>query len=166
MRTLIEYNQQKCYLIISDEAMTIKSIHDWKSKRSLINWKNKMIKAVAVAAYAVINLNEYISTNNSSVFTSMIINLNLKYICINEVIIYDQSIAVAILYFIIDEYQNMFIDQKITINISENQWMFINLKSNVMIKPFKIYSLDQKDRKIVNITFNKLHAQDKMHYII
>ena len=44
--------------------------------------------------------------------------------------------------------------------------MFINLKSDVTIKSFKIYSFDQKDKEIVNITFDKLHAQDKMHYII
>ena len=43
--------------------------------------------------------------------------------------------------------------------------MLINLKSGAMIKSFKIYSFDQKDKKIVNITFDKLHAQDKMHYI-
>ena len=59
----------------------------------------------------------------------------------------------------------MFIDQEITIDISENQKMLINLKSDVTIKLFKIYLFDQKDKKIVNITFDKLHAQNKMHYI-
>ena len=71
-----------------------------------------MIKAVAIAVYVVINLNAQIS---------MIIDFSLKYICVNEVIIYDQSIAIVILHFIINEYQNLFIDQKITVDISENQ---------------------------------------------
>ena len=125
-----------------------------------------MIKTAAVVTYAVISLNKHILMNNSPVSISMIIDLSLKYICVNEVIIYNQSIAVAIIHFIVDEYQNLFIDQKTTIDISKNQWMFINLKSDVTIKSFKIYSLDQKDKKIVDITFDKLHTQDKMHYII
>ena len=79
-----------------------------------------MIKAIAVVVYAVTNLNAQISMNNSSVFISMIIDFNLKYICVNEVIIYDESIAVVIIHFIINEYQNLFIDQEITIDISKN----------------------------------------------
>ena len=60
-----------------------------------------MIKAVAIIVYAVTNLNAQ---------TSMIIDLNLKYICVNKVMIYNQSIAIAIIHFIIDEYQNLFIN--------------------------------------------------------
>ena len=48
-----------------------------------------MIKAVAIIVYAVINLSAQILMNNSSVFISMIIDFNLKYICVNEVIIYN-----------------------------------------------------------------------------
>ena len=80
-----------------------------------------MIKATAIVVYTVINLSAQTSMNNSSVFISMIIDFNLKYICVNEVIIYDESIAVAIIHFIINEYQNLFIDQEITVDISKNQ---------------------------------------------
>ena len=70
-----------------------------------------MIKAVAIAVYVMINLNAQIS---------MIIDSSLKYICVNEITIYDQSIAIVIIHFIIDEYQDLFINQKITVDISKN----------------------------------------------
>ena len=44
--------------------------------------------------------------------------------------------------------------------------MFINLKAKIIFKSIKIYSLKQKNRKIIDIIFNKLHSQNKMHYII
>ena len=48
-----------------------------------------MIKTIAIIVYIVINLNAQTSMNNSFIFISMIIDFNLKYICINKVIIYD-----------------------------------------------------------------------------
>ena len=44
--------------------------------------------------------------------------------------------------------------------------MFISLKSNVMIKFSKIYSLDHKNHKIIDVTFNKLYQQNKLRFFI
>ena len=41
--------------------------------------------------------------------------------------------------------------------------MFINLKSNVIPKSNKIYSLKFKDKTVLDDTFDKLHAQEKLH---
>ena len=40
--------------------------------------------------------------------------------------------------------------------------MSISLKPNVVIKSVKIYSVKQKDKKIIDVTFDKLHQQGKM----
>ena len=43
--------------------------------------------------------------------------------------------------------------------------MSIEIKWNVKIKTTKMYSLNFVDKKFVNETFNKLHAQKRMKYI-
>ena len=43
--------------------------------------------------------------------------------------------------------------------------MFINFKIDVKIKLIKIYSLNHKNKKIVNNIFDKLHEQNKIKYI-
>ena len=43
--------------------------------------------------------------------------------------------------------------------------MSIEIKSNVKIKAAKMYSLNFVNRKLVNETFDKLHAQKRMKYV-
>ena len=40
--------------------------------------------------------------------------------------------------------------------------MSIFIKSNVSIKAARVYSLNQRDREIINETFDKMHDQNKM----
>ena len=49
--------------------------------------------------------------------------------------------------------------------ISKNEWMLIELKSDVKIEITKMYSFDFANKKFVNKVFNKLHAQNRMKYI-
>ena len=41
--------------------------------------------------------------------------------------------------------------------------MFINLKSNIVFKINKIYSLNIKNRKFIDVTFDKFYKQKKLH---
>ena len=40
--------------------------------------------------------------------------------------------------------------------------MFILLKLKIIIKLSRIYSINQKNRNVINFTFDKFHIQDKM----
>ena len=40
--------------------------------------------------------------------------------------------------------------------------MFISLKSDVTLKFFRVYLVNQKDKDVIDKTFNKLHDQGKM----
>ena len=40
--------------------------------------------------------------------------------------------------------------------------MFISLKSNIAFKSVKIYSIRQKNKKIIDVIFDKLHEQKKI----
>ena len=42
--------------------------------------------------------------------------------------------------------------------------MSINLKKDAISKSYKIYSIEQKNREVINEIFNKLQAQEKLHY--
>ena len=44
--------------------------------------------------------------------------------------------------------------------------MSINFKSKAMSKINKIYSLKVKNRTVIDVTFNKLHEQSKLHWIV
>ena len=43
--------------------------------------------------------------------------------------------------------------------------MLINLKSKTKFKSIKIYSLKQRNQKIIDKIFDKLYVQNKMYYI-
>ena len=65
----------------------------------------------------------------------------------------------------INEYQNLFVDKKNYNKYIKKKKMFINFKLKVKVKLIKIYLLKQRDRKIINKIFDKLHAQNKIHFI-
>jgi hypothetical protein len=51
------------------------------------------------------------------------------------------------------------------INVSENEWMSITLKSEFKIETIKVYSMRLKKRELIDEIFDKLHHQNKMHWI-
>ena len=49
-------------------------------------------------------------------------------------------------------------------NISKNDWMSINILSDAKISFAKIYSVESKNKKLIDEMFDKLHAQERMKY--
>ena len=50
------------------------------------------------------------------------------------------------------------------INISSKKWMSINLKQNAKIAVIRVYSIESKEKEIIDQEFDKLHAQKRMQY--
>ena len=67
---------------------------------------------------------------------------------------------------LVNNYQNIFRDSDSTVDISENEWMSINLKFEAVSKFNKVYSLEVKNRNFIDAIFDKLHQQDKLHWTI
>ena len=44
--------------------------------------------------------------------------------------------------------------------------MSIFIKSNASIKAARVYFFDQRDREVINETFNKMHDQNKMKWLL
>ena len=66
---------------------------------------------------------------------------------------------------VIANYSNLWNDNEFIVRISFEKWMLIEIKSNVKIETIKMYSLNFVDKKLINNTFDKLHAQKRMKYI-
>ena len=54
-------------------------------------------------------------------------------------------------------------DEKV-INISSKRWMSIDLKQNAKIAVTRVYSIELKEKEIIDQKFDKLHAQKRMQY--
>ena len=147
LKSIMKYNQQKCYQITMNEAFKV--VCDWMFKRFIKNsWKIKIIKVVAiitiVCAITIDNSSFKIDDNSSFrinnfsaidlsslnidifVNVSMIIDIfqidsTLKHICFNDVIVYDSSNAIDSIVVLMKKYQNLFVDKNITMNISKKK---------------------------------------------
>ena len=174
---LIKYNQQRCYNFILN--IDFLAIDDWKiTKQHQCNWKNKLKIIVIIVAYVIFFIIDITTSNinfilltifiNANVFAINIkvsiifIDLTLKYILFNNVIVYNESNVIIRITKIINVFFTIWSDQKIIVDIFENQWMSITLKSNVKFKSIKIYSINIKDREIINIIFDKMHIDNKI----
>ena len=174
---IIEYNQIECYLIMSKESY--KAINDWMNDRS---WKKQLIInfVIFVATYVILNIvshvsHESITSSNEFdasfasntqfvVFIMSQIDFNLKHVLFNDVIVYE--IEMFELINLMNNYQNIFRDFDFTVNIFENEWIFINFKFETVFKFNKIYFLKIKNRNFIDAIFDKLHQQNKLHWTI
>ena len=133
-----------------------------------------MIDVVTVfAAVATDNMKKFFA--EISIFSLFIVNsstivFSSKMILSNEMIIYDFNNIETMqsLRQIVEFFFNLWNDiEFVTMKI--NNWMKILFKFNWKIKvseKTKIYSLDQKNRNLMNDTFHQLHRNDKLSWII
>ena len=176
---IIEYNQVECYLIMSEESY--KTISDWMNDRS---WKKQLIVSFVTfaAAYVILDsisfvtsshelvtsLNEsvvsFTSSTQLAVFTVSQIDFNLKHVLSSDVTMYEAEMFE--LASLVNNYQNIFRDSDSIVDISENEWMSVNFKSEAVSKLNKMYSLEVKNRSFIDATFDKLHQQSKLHWTV
>ena len=182
--TLIKYNQQKYYNLTSN--VDFLTIDEWKiTKQHQRDWKEKLSMIVAAVVY-VISLIIEVIFDKINIITSFVlstmtnchfsqinikffivfINSTLKHVLFNDVIVYDKSNVTNQIIEMINVFSIIWNDQKIIVDISENQWMSITFKSNAELKSIKMYLINVKNRKIIDVIFDKMHKNDKMTWII
>ena len=93
------------------------------------------------------------------------IDPSLEHVLPNGVTIYgkDQE-AFRVLSTVVTDFEDVFMDTGSTIDIPEEQWMPIPLKPDAKAKSSKVYPLGQKDREVVDATFDKLQQQGKLRF--
>ena len=85
-------------------------------------------------------------------------------ILLNEITVYETSNVTATLKTVVEKYFTLWTDDEKIINISSKKWMSIDLKQNAKIATAKVYPLGSKEKEIIDLKFDKLHAQNKMQY--
>ena len=85
----------------------------------------------------------------------------------NDITVHDSSHnAFQQLCKLIEKYSSLWTDQEFA-NLSKNNWMRLSLKTDWKAKikeKAKIYSLEQRDKALVDETFNKLHTQKRLNW--
>ncbi len=84
----------------------------------------------------------------------------------NEIIVYEIFKIRKQLFDIVETYSLWDKIDNIVMNILENEWISIILKSEIKIEEIEVYSMKSKKRELINEIFNKLHDQKKMHWTI
>ena len=84
---------------------------------------------------------------------------------LNGVTVYGDHDAATALADLVSDFKDMFTDLGKTVDVPEEQWMPIRLKAGAQPKASRVYPLGQKDRQVVDETFNKLYAQGKLCFI-
>ena len=85
-------------------------------------------------------------------------------ILLNEITVYETSDVTATLKTVIEKYFILWTDDEKIIDISSKRWMFIDLKQNAKIATAKVYFLESREKEIIDLKFDKLHAQNRMQY--
>jgi hypothetical protein len=84
---------------------------------------------------------------------------SMKEIFVDEITIYETSKIRQRLFITINEFKSSLWDkiENIMMNVFENEWMSITLKSDVKIETTKVYSMNSSEKDLIDETFNKLH---------
>ena len=106
------------------------------------------------------------NSSNSSIIIVFTINIDQKYITSIDIIVYDIKFFVVVLTEMIEFYFNFRTKYDFIVNLLSNEWMFINLQSNVIVQSFKIYSINQANKNFIDKKFDKLQIQNKLKFII
>ncbi len=123
-----------------------------------VSWFSRILKT-AIIVYTII------STVSSSIleYSHALIFKSQDVIFINDVIIHNFiSDAVICFFKIINEYSDLWKSDEF-VKLLMNQWMRISLRfdwETKISKKVKIYSLNLKDKKLVDQTFDDLHQKN------
>ena len=85
-------------------------------------------------------------------------------ILLNDIIVYDTRNEQDILTRIFEFYFEIWKDSDTFVKISSNQWMTISIKSNAKIAVVKIYSVNFKNRALIDDLFDRMHRQRRMNW--
>ena len=183
LNRMIELNFANVFLIqINDDNDVAElTIRKFTSEHK-INWFKKIIAAAYAIIVVLVNNNLFHDEQSSIIVVFSVVNiliLNMFFIAFavvstaskiifnNDIIIHQfSSVVVQIFTYLIQKYFDLWKNNEFA-ELSKKHWMKIFLKSDWEKRIFdktKIYSLDTKNRELINDTFDKLHDVDKLNW--
>ena len=155
--TVVEYAVDGCYQVSYKLANL--ATCGWRTSGKPISSTGEAGKSASKLAYWSLH-----SDINTATSPATVVDPTLEHVLPNGVTVYGNEEVYKVLSSVVAEYEDVFTDSGATINIPEEQWMPIPLKPDAKAKPSKVYPLDQKDREIVDATFDKLQQQGKLRF--
>ena len=162
--SVVEYTHHGCYMTLPAEAHLATS--GWKTGRSIRSLITKGAALMATAYATSVSSSGTIGVDTTtSIKPTSVIAPDMEMKLFNGVTVYGHIGMNQPLSDLVTEYQDVFIDQGTTVDIPEEEWMPINLKSGVVPKPpAKVYPVGQRDKECIDTTFDKLQEQGKLKF--
>lgn len=172
--TLFEYEQDGAFMAAPADAPL--------AAGNLKSWKSNLAKGLLVAAAAFTGLAQNPVPGNSvpgiaapgnAVPENTVpmagtagtqIDLKLEHVMPNGITVYGTPEVATQIASVADEFPEIWEDQGNTVDIPEEEWMPIPLKPDAAAKPSRVYPVSQKDKDVIDETFDKLHTQGKMEW--
>ena len=159
--SIVEFEQEGAYMVSPENApLAAGNTSTWKRAPS---WKSKLAKgAMLAAAAAYTAVTQPMSQKASTGTATVAIDPALEHVLPNGITIYGTPNVAASIAAVASEYPEIWTDQGTTVDIPEEEWMPIPLKPGVTPKPARVYPVNQRDKQLIDETFDKLHQQGKM----
>ena len=161
LESVIEYQQDGAYLAIPDHSYLASG--GWLSTNTR-SWKRKLARGIVglAAAYSVLTSSTAPADSTGRTATELQIDPKQEHVLANGVTVYGPPSQTLQLASIVNSFPEIWQDQGQTVDIDKLEWMPINLKPGAVPKPARPYPVSQKDKEVIDETFDKLHAQGKI----
>ena len=176
LNTLNEYEKDGCYL--TDSKIRHLTAESWIKKAlklnvtTLIVFENAVTDMTKTALSTTIT-SSFVSSVPTLSFASPIDmsailkqpNLHQKYTIFSDITIYGTDFTVKTITVVAENFFSLWQNDDFTIRLPPKKWMFINLQPNAKITSFKVYSLKQANKNLIDQQFDELQRQSKLKFI-
>ena len=148
LEMLCDYNEKKCYLTSSKNAhlatdqwitTNVRSVTRVFFEESIIEIQNKDKDFIKIKTLT-------------------------KFILNNKITIYDVKKNQIVLAQITESYFDIWKNNDTSIKITSDQWMTIFIKSDAKMTVVKVYSIDFKNKALIDNFFDRMHEQNRMKW--
>ena len=166
---LRDFEKENYYNVLSnDRHLTAVFFRNWT--KTFRNVAIMSFVEVFVDFTTIVANNAFNSTMQTQVFSTISLMTNstddksLKIVMFNEITIFDHFFVYNILSIVAEIYFEIWRNTNDIVDVSKKKWISISTISNVKSNANKIYSLNSKNRKVVDKEFDRHHNNDKMSW--
>ena len=173
--TLNEYEEDDCYL--ADSKVRHLTAESWTKKTLKLS-----VTALAAFEGAMTDMTR---TTSSTTITSPSVssvptlpsapptdmsailkqpNLHQEYTTPSGITVYDTDSTVKTITTVAEDFSSLWQNDDSTIRLPSKKWMLINLQPDAKVTPFKVYSLKQADKNLIDQQFDELQRQSKLKF--
>ena len=160
---IIEYEADDCYSAHSNASLlTAQKTH----LKNTENWVCRGFWSIlmSVAAFNVVTNNAF-TVNPSLSSESLTENLLM-----NRIMMYSDSDNLYWITKVVSQYPQLWENWDNIVDVSESEWMNISLLNNwrelYKAEQVKVYSLRKQNKELVDKTFNKLHTENCLEWVL